>query len=509
MHHVVGGVRAGDAQIEHGDLRLLDRAISAIDPHGSPGPQPPRLSAACLGHRLLRMRSRRRGGRTQAGRSPRRANQRCTRGSIVISPSPDAAPSDRYAALTARAAIGRSVTSDGSPGWCVRASGVSMGERPRSLLIKTAADAGGAHMEAELNPAQRLHALGQSLWLDSINRVMLRTGALARYVRELAVTGLTSNPTILGHAMAAGSDYDGSLTRLAGEGVTGAQDLVYALALEDLAEAAALFRPEWEQSGGVDGYVSLEVPPDVAYDAAATVALARRLHDQAGFPNLLVKIPGTPPGLTAMEEAITAGVGVNVTLLFSDSHYLRTADAYLRALERRHRDGLDLAVPSVASVFISRWDAAADPLLPPALHGSLGPAMAQKTYASHVQLLADQRWQALAQAGALPQRVLWASTSTKNPDLPDTYYLGRLAAPDTIDTVPEKTLLAFADHGSLDERLEPDYAAAERAISAAADAGLDADALAERLQRHGAGAFTADWAALLTAIDDKTAKPTT
>ena len=364
-------------------------------------------------------------------------------------------------------------------------------------------------MSAELNAAQRLHALGQSLWLDSINRVMLRTGALARYVRELAVTGLTSNPTILGHAMAAGSDYDGSLARLVGKGVTDAQDLVYALALEDLAEAAALFHPEWEHTEGADGYVSLEVPPDVAYDAQATVALARRLHDQAGFPNLLVKIPGTPQGLTAMEEAITAGIGVNVTLLFSDSHYLRTADAYLRALERRRHAGLDLAVPSVASVFISRWDSAADPLLPTALHGGLGLAMAQKTYASHVQLLSDKRWQSLADAGARPQRVLWASTSTKNPDLPDTYYLGRLAAPNTIDTVPEKTLLAFADHGNLDERLEPDYPAAERVISAAADAGIDADALAERLQRHGAGAFTADWTTLLAAIEEKAAKLTT
>ena len=219
-------------------------------------------------------------------------------------------------------------------------------------------------MGAELNPAQRLHSLGQSLWLDSINRFMLRNGTLARYVRELAVTGLTSNPTILGHAMAAGSGYDRSLARLSGEGVTGAQDLVYALALEDLAEAASLFRPEWERTAGVDGYVSLEVPPDVAYDAAATVALASRLHEQAGFPNLLVKIPGTPQGLTAMEETITAGIGVNVTLLFSDSHYLRTADAYIRALQRRRDAGLDLAVPSVASMFISRWDSAADPLLP-------------------------------------------------------------------------------------------------------------------------------------------------
>jgi transaldolase len=361
-------------------------------------------------------------------------------------------------------------------------------------------------MGAETNPAQRLHALGQSLWLDSINRVMLRSGALARYVSELAVTGLTSNPTILGHAMAVGSDYDRSLARLAGEGVTDAQDLVYALALEDLAEAAALFRPEWDRTAGVDGYVSLEVPPYVAYDATATVTLARRLHEQAGFPNLLVKIPGTPQGLTAMEEAITAGIGVNVTLLFSDSHYLRTADTYMRALERRRDAGLDLAVPSVASLFISRWDSAADPLLPPALHGGLGLAMAQKTYASHLQLLSDKRWQALAEAGARPQRVLWASTSTKDPSFPDTYYLGGLAAPGTIDTVPEKTLLAFADHGSLDQRLEPDYAAAERTIATIADEGIDVDILAERLQRQGAGAFEADWAALLSAIQEKAGK---
>jgi len=232
-------------------------------------------------------------------------------------------------------------------------------------------------------------------------------------------------------------------------------------------------------------------------------------HDRAGFPNLLVKIPGTPQGLTAMEETITAGIGVNVTLLFSDTHYLRTADAYMRALERRRDAGLDLAVPSVASVFISRWDSAADPLLPPARHGGLGLAMAQKTYSSHLQLLSDKRWQALAEAGARPQRVLWASTSTKDPDLPDTYYLGGLAAPGTIDTIPEKTLLAFADHGRLDQHLEPDYAAAERTIAAIAEAGLDVDILAERLQRQGAGAFGADWAALLAAIREKAGEPET
>ena len=358
-----------------------------------------------------------------------------------------------------------------------------------------------------MNPARRLHEeLGQSLWLDSINRVMLRSGSLARYVNELAVTGLTSNPTILGHAMAASADYDDSLVRLVKEGVTGPQDLVYALAMEDLAEAAALFRPAWQETKGVDGYVSLEVPPNIAYDAPATIELARRLHDQAGFPNLLVKIPGTPAGLVAMEEAIAAGIGINVTLLFSDAHYLRTADAYIRALERRRAAGQDLAVPSVASIFVSRWDAAADPILAPSLHGRLGLAVAQKVYSSYLSLLASDRWQTLAGAGARPQRVLWASTSTKDPDFPDTYYFGRLAAPDTIDTVPEKTLLAFADHGNLDDRLQPDYAAAERTITEIAGAGVDVDALAEQLQRHGAGAFTTDWSALLEAMSDKVTK---
>lgn len=355
-----------------------------------------------------------------------------------------------------------------------------------------------------MNPARGLHELGQSLWLDSINRVMLSSGSLARYVDELAVTGLTSNPTILGHAMAASSDYDDSLGRLVKDGVTDPQDLVYALALEDLAEAAALFRPVWEATAGGDGYVSVEVPPDVAYDPIATIDLARRLHHQAGFPNLLVKIPGTPAGLVAMEEAVAAGIGINVTLLFSDAHYLATADAYIRGLERRRAAGQDLAVPSVASIFVSRWDAAADPLLPPSLHGRLGLAVAQKVYASYRSLLASDRWQALGAAGAHPQRVLWASTSTKDPGFPDTYYLGSLAAPDTIDTVPEKTLLAFADHGDLDQRLQPDYAAAALTIAQVAAAGIDVDALAERLQRHGANAFSADWANLLEAIATKT-----
>ncbi len=359
------------------------------------------------------------------------------------------------------------------------------------------------HDTHDMNPAWRMHELGQSLWLDSISRAMLRSGALEGYVNELGITGLTSNPTILAHAMAVSTDYDASLARLLEEETTDPGELLYSLALEDLGKAAWSFCPAWERSSRGDGYVSLEGSPHAAHEAATTVALARRLHEQAGFPNLLVKIPGTPQGLTAMEEAIAAGIGVTVTLLFSDNHYLGAADAYIRPLERRRRDGLNLFVPSVASIFISRWDAAVDPLLPPDLHGRLGLAVAQKTYASHLGLLSDKRWQSLAEGGARPQRLLWASTSTKDPNFPDSYYLGRLAAPDTIDTVPEKTLLAFADHGSLDDRLHADYAGAERTISAVADVGIDVDALTERLQREGAAAFSADWAALLDAIGGK------
>ncbi|HXZ75151.1 MAG TPA: transaldolase family protein [Streptosporangiaceae bacterium] len=363
-------------------------------------------------------------------------------------------------------------------------------------------------MGGELNPAQRLHALGQSLWLDSINRVMLRTGTLARYVRDLAVTGLTSNPTILGHAMAAGSDYDSSLARLVADGVTDAQDLVYALALEDLAEAAALFRPAWEQTGGADGYVSLEVPPDVAYDAAATVPLARRLHDQAGFPNLLVKSPGTPQGLTAMEEAITAGIGVNVTLFLRHSlpAHRRRLPAGPRAPPPRRPGpggalgGLGVHLPlgcrrrPAAAARAARQPGAGD-----------GPEDLRLPCAAALgQALAGAR------RGRRPPAAGPVGIHLDQEPRPAGHLLsGPARRPDTIDTVPEKTLLAFADHGSLDDRLEPDYAAAERAIAATADAGVDADALAEHLQRQGAGAFTADWAALLTAIKEKAAKPTT
>lgn len=351
-----------------------------------------------------------------------------------------------------------------------------------------------------LNPAQRLHASGQSLWLDAINRTMLREGTLARYLTDLAVTGLTSNPTILGHAMAAGSDYDESLRRWLESGVRDAEELVYAVALEDITAAADLFRPVYEESGGVDGFVSIEVPPGLAYDFDRSIQVARTLQHQADRPNVMVKIPGTPTGLAAMEQLVAEGVAINITLLFSDTHYLRTADAYMRALERRADAGQPLDVPSVASVFVSRWDTAADALLPKALHGRLGLAVTQQVYASHLALLAEPRWTELAQAGARPQRVLWASTSTKDPAFPDTYYLGKLAAPNTIDTVPERTLLAFADHGGPVDRMDPDYAAATRCLAEVASHGIDIDALAESLQRQGAHAFEADWSTLLDAI---------
>jgi transaldolase len=351
-----------------------------------------------------------------------------------------------------------------------------------------------------MNRAQQLRAAGQSLWLDSLSRRLLTGGGLAGHIRERAVTGLTSNPTILGHAMTAGADYDESLRHHLAAGVTDPDALVYALAMEDINAAAALFEPIWQNTGGTDGYVSIEVPPGLAYDAEGTVVHARRLHRQAGHPNVLIKIPGTPPGLTAMVQLISEGIGINITLLFSNTHYLQTAEAYMRGLGRRRDAGLTLDVPSVASVFVSRWDAAADPLLPPELQGRLGLAVTQQVYTSYRRLLDDERWQELATAGAKQQRVLWASTATKNAALPDTYYVGRLAAADTIDTVPETTLLAFADHGGPIELMQPDHVSAGSCIAEIGAHGVDVDLLGESLQRHGAHAFEADWAALLEAI---------
>ncbi len=354
-----------------------------------------------------------------------------------------------------------------------------------------------------MNPTQRLHRYGQSLWLDSLNRRMLRDDTLARYIDGLSVTGLTSNPTIIGRAMAAGHDYDDSLRAHLAAGVRQPEELVFSVVLEDIRAAADLLRPVWERTAGVDGYASIEVPPGLAGDAERSVEVARRLHRRAGRPNVLVKIPGTTPGLVAMEQLVAEGIGINVTLLFSNTQYVQTVNAYLRGLERRAALGESLDVPSVASVFVSRWDKAADEKLPPDMRGRLGVAVAEKVYASYRSVLTGQRWASLAAAGARPQRVLWASTSTKDPDLPDTYYVDKLAASETINTMPEKTLLAYADHGGPVQLMQPDGTAADQRLEAFRPHGIDIDALGQALQRDGAGAFEADWSSLLKAMPAK------
>jgi transaldolase len=354
-----------------------------------------------------------------------------------------------------------------------------------------------------MNALQQLHHAGQSVWLDNIRRDLLTTGTLSRYIGEYAVTGVTSNPTILEKAISGSADYDDTIRAHLRAGRRDTQDLVFALALEDLAAAADLLRPVFDTSRGADGYVSVEVPPDLAHDTGGTVSAGRALIADAGRPNVLIKVPGTPPGLVAVEELIASGIPVNVTLLFSTAHYLAAAEAYLRGIERREAEGLPLPVGSVASLFVSRWDAAADATLPAELRSRLGLAVVQKTYAAYCDLLASARWRRLAAGGALPQKVLWASTSTKNPDLPDTYYLGRLAAPATIDTVPEPTLLAFAEHGIVCDLLQPDEAAADETLAQLAGAGVDLERLAEDLQAGGATAFSASWSALLACVDDK------
>jgi transaldolase len=345
---------------------------------------------------------------------------------------------------------------------------------------------------------------GQSLWLDNIRKSLLTSGALERYARELFVTGLTSNPSILEKAIAETEEYDDAIRQAADRGITDPEELVFALAQQDLVAAADLFRPVFDATGGRDGYVSIEVSPGLVRDPDGTVAMGRRLHAQFDRPNVLVKVPGTPECLPAIEALIADGVPVNVTLLFSADQYRAAADAYLRGIERRRDAGVPLAVGSVASVFVSRWDVAADTRLPEELHGKLGLAVVQGVYADYRNLLAGGRWRALEAAGALPQRALWASTSTKDPNLPDTYYLGRLVAPGTVDTVPEPTLLAFADHGEVGDLLEPDPEAARRALDEIEAAGVDAGALAQELQDKGAEAFSASWSKLLERVQERT-----
>jgi transaldolase len=353
-----------------------------------------------------------------------------------------------------------------------------------------------------VNPTKRLHDVGQSLWLDNITRGLLTSGTLHRYVEELSVTGLTSNPAIFDKAITTTSDYDDAIREKTDEGGS-PEEIFFELALEDLVEAADVFRPIWERTGGVDGWVSLEVSPLLAYDPSATVEAARDLHARAGRPNLFIKIPGTPEGLPAIEDAVASGVPVNVTLLFSTEHYLAQAEAYLRGIERRIAEGLDPRVGSVASVFVSRWDSAVKGMVPPELENRLGIAVCGQVYAAYRELYASDRWLRLANEGAVPQRLLFASTSAKDPSLPDTAYVTALAAPHTIDTMPEATLLAFADHGAVGGSVPADGGDADATLARIEAAGVDVPALGDRLRSDGAEAFDAAWAELLDCIGRK------
>jgi transaldolase len=353
-----------------------------------------------------------------------------------------------------------------------------------------------------MKATQSLHDLGQSLWLDNITRDLLDTGTLKRYIDELSVTGLTSNPTIFDQAIKKSASYDPAIQQKLSQGKSG-EGLFFELALEDLTRAADLFRPVHDQTKGVDGWVSLEVSPLLAYDTGSTLTAAKQLHARAARPNLFIKIPGTPQGLPAIEEAIFAGVSVNVTLLFSREHYLAAAEAYLRGIERRIAAGLDTKVGSVASIFISRWDVAVSKSVPDNLRDKLGIAIAGRAYKAYVDLLASPRWQAIVKAGYNPQRLLWASTGTKDPRASDVLYIKALAAPNTVNTMPEATLKAFADHGDLGQAMPRDGGDCEQVVAEFAKTGVDVDALAAQLQTEGANAFSDSWNELMKVIESK------
>jgi transaldolase len=355
-----------------------------------------------------------------------------------------------------------------------------------------------------MNAAQELHELGQSLWLDNITRTMLADGTLERYIDELSITGLTSNPTIFAKAITAGDTYDRHIAELRERGLD-AEQVFFELALADLRDAARLFEPANQRTDGVDGWVSLEVSPLLAEDATATIAQVADLHSRANC-NVYIKIPGTDAGLAAIEESIFAGTPINVTLLFSTEQYLASAEAFMRGVERRIEAGLDPAVPSVASIFVSRWDVAVADQVPGELRNRLGIAVATHAYRAYRELLDSERWQRLANEGARPQRLLFASTGTKDPDAPETLYVEALAAPFTINTMPDKTLLAFAEHGQVRDPLPPDGGDSEELLGEFEAAGVDIAELASRLQREGAENFDASWNELLQSIDEKSRK---
>lgn len=353
-----------------------------------------------------------------------------------------------------------------------------------------------------MKATQQLHDLGQSLWLDNITRGLLTNGTLSHYIRDLSVTGLTSNPTIFDKAIRDSDFYDAAIRQKVADRKS-VEALFYELALEDLTRAADLFRPIFDATGGVDGWVSLEVSPLLADDTAGSIRAAEQLHARAGRPNLFIKLPGTAAGISAIEESIFAGVPVNVTLLFSREHYVAAAEAYLRGIERRIAAGRDPKVASVASIFVSRWDVAIKDKVPDHLRNRLGIAIARRTYKAYRELLASARWKKLNDAGAQAQRLLWASTGTKDPAAPDTLYVEALAASGTINTMPEQTLRAFAEHGRVTDVLPIDGGDAEGMLAAFAYEGVNDAHLAAELQREGAQAFTKSWRDLLECLASK------
>lgn len=354
-----------------------------------------------------------------------------------------------------------------------------------------------------MNATQQLHGLGQSLWLDYISRTLVTSGELGRYIKQFSVTGMTSNPTIFDHDIRSSAAYDDSLRKQAQQGKT-AEAMFFEVALEDLRAAADLFRPAHDASGSRDGWVSLEVSPLLADDTASTIRSAALLHGQAQRPNLFVKIPGTPAGIPAIEESVYSGVPINVTLLFSREQYVAAAEAYLRGIERRLTAGRDPRVASVASLFVSRWDVAVKDKVPAPLRNRLGIAVAMSTYRAYRELLVSARWRHLAASGAITQRLLWASTGTKDPGASDVLYIEALVAPDTINTMPEQTLLAFANHGRVGAALPMDGGNSEEVLGEYRRAGIDLSALAEQLQREGTAAFTKSWRDLMRCIAGKT-----
>jgi transaldolase len=356
-----------------------------------------------------------------------------------------------------------------------------------------------------MKTTRQLHDLGQSLWLDNITRTLLDDGTLARYIAEDSITGLTSNPSIFDAAIGAGDSYDEGIRQGVRQGLA-REKLFIALALDDLKRAAKLFRPAFDASQHMDGWVSMEVSPLLVADSKGSIAAARRIHEQAQCDNLFVKIPGSAEGVSAIEESIFGGIPINVTLLFSCAQYAAVADAYMRGIERRLEAGLDPHVHSVASLFVSRWDVAANPQLPEALHNKLGIAVARQTYGVYRDLLDSTRWKKLAAAGAAPQRLLWASTGTKDKKASDTLYVEALVAPDTINTIPEKTLHAFADHGKVGAPIPMDGGDADAVLEHIKAAGVDIDALASKLQSDGAAAFVKSWNHLLDGLEAKTAR---